>query len=182
MLAILKRFSVSPFLKDSSLLEKLLVRKYIDPQALAAFSLNLREKKETLVTLNGSFDLLHPGHLDMLYQASMQGDVLLILLNSDASIKTYKNPKRPFNSLEVRLVLMAALEMVDFVSWFDETDPCSVLNTLRPNVHVNGAEYGEDCIEAQTVKKHGGRLHIVPLVSGFSSTNLIAKIRDEACD
>lgn len=170
-----------PSLENSSSLRELLERKFIEPDALKGFSQKIKEQGKTFVTINGSFDLIHPGHVDMLYQASQQGEILLVLLNSDASIKSYKNPNRPYNPLNVRLILMAALEMVDYVSWFDETDPRAVLNKVAPHVHVNGAEYGENCIEAQTVRENGGRLHIVPLVAGFSSSRLIAKIR-EICD
>lgn len=170
-----------PSLENSPCLRELLARKFVEPEALKRFAQKIKEQSKTLVTINGSFDLIHPGHLDMLYQASQQGDILLVLLNSDASIKAYKNPNRPYNPLDARLVLMAALEMVDYVSCFDETDPRDVLNKVRPNIHVNGAEYGENCIEAQTVRENGGRLHIVPLVAGFSSSRLIAKIR-EICD
>jgi len=167
--------------KENSTFASAIQRKYVEPKALEEFCQNLKNEGKTLATLNGSFDLLHPGHLEMLYQGSLQADVFLVLLNTDASIKAYKAPNRPLNPLEVRLQNMAALEMVNFVSWFDETDPCQVLEKIRPNVHVNGGEYGEDCIEAPTIQKHGGRLHIVKLIDGYSTTNLLNKIR-KACD
>lgn len=155
--------------------------KILQPKYLRSFSETKKGEGKTIATLNGSFDLLHAGHLEMLYQASLQADLLVVLLNSDASIRAYKNPNRPINPLEDRLQNMAALAMVDFVSWFEETDPRRVLDELRPNVHINGGEYGVDCIEAEVVKKHGGRIHIVDLVEGRSTTNLLERIR-ATCD
>lgn len=161
--------------KESSFAE-LLKRKTISPEKIEEARDRLRGERKTIATLNGSFDLLHPGHLDMIFQASLQADCLWMLLNTDASIKGYKGPHRPINPLEVRLQHIAALEMVDYVSWFDELTPIPILERICPDVHVNGSEYGENCIEAPVVKKHGGRIHIVQLVPGYSSTNLIDKI------
>ena len=138
----------------------------------------IRSNGGTIATLNGSFDLLHAGHLEMIYQASLQADVLIMALNSDASIKKYKSPLRPIIPLEYRVQMVAALEMVDFVTWFDETDPKGILEIIRPDVHVNGAEYGHDCIEAEVVRRNGGRVHIVSLVPGLSTTNIIGKIKE----
>lgn len=152
-------------------------KKYLSPEELEPFSLSVKKEGKTIATLNGSFDLLHPGHLDMIYQAAKQADILLMLLNTDHSIQIYKSLKRPINPLETRLQQIAALEMVDYVSWFEEPDPRAVLEKIKPNVHVNGSEYGENCIEADVVKRHGGRIQIVQLIAGYSSTNLIEKIR-----
>jgi len=136
-----------------------------------------RNLSKTIVTLNGSFDLLHAGHLQMIHTAALQGDCLLMLLNSDSSIRQYKSPDRPIIALEYRLQMVAALEAVDAVSWFEETDPRAVLGRVRPDVHVNGAEYGPNCIEAEVVKQHGGRVHIVDLVPGLSTSKIIEKIQ-----
>lgn len=151
-------------------------QKEVHPDDLESFSKEVKKSGKTLVTLNGSFDLLHAGHLEMLYQASLQGDLLIVALNSDSSIKQYKSPDRPFILLEQRMQMLAALDMVDYVTWFEETDPRLLLSKLKPNVHVNGAEYGKNCIEAETVKAHGGRLHIVELVPGLSTTQIVNRI------
>lgn len=132
-----------------------------------------------LVTLNGSFDLLHAGHLQIIFEAKQLGDILIVALNTDHSIKQYKNPKRPIIPLEYRLQMMTALSFVDFVTWFDETDPRQLLSLIKPDIHVNGSEYGLNCIEADTVHSHGGTLHIVPLVPGLSTSALIRKIKTE---
>ncbi|NGX37977.1 MAG: Bifunctional protein HldE [Chlamydiae bacterium] len=159
-----------------SLLE-VIESKSVAPENLEAFRASVKEEGKTLATINGSFDLLHPGHLEMLYEASLQADVLLVLLNTDRSIQVNKGPQRPINPLHVRLTHIASLAWVGHVSWFDEEDPRAVLERIKPDVHVNGSEYGEDCIEAQVVKRYGGKIYIVNLVEGFSSTNLIEKIQ-----
>jgi rfaE bifunctional protein nucleotidyltransferase chain/domain len=154
--------------------------KLIPPQNLSHFSDELRSKGNTIVTLNGSFDLMHAGHLQIVYEASQQGDILIVALNSDSSIKKYKSPSRPIIPLEYRLQMMAALQFVTYVTWFEETDPRDLLGMIRPHIHVNGSEYGENCIEAETVKMHGGKIHIVNLVPSLSTSNILRKIREEA--
>ena len=137
----------------------------------------LRKAGKTIVTCNGSFDLFHYGHLCFLEEAKKQADVLIVGLNSDSSIKKYKSPDRPVITQDQRAALLSAMEIVSFVHIFDETDPIAFLEVVRPDVHVNGAEYGENCIEAPTVKKYGGRVHLMPKVAGLSTTGLIARIK-----
>lgn len=153
-------------------------KKLIQPDLLSKTVKELRTHKKKITTLNGSFDLLHAGHLQMIYEASQVGDILIVALNTDRSIQEYKSPKRPIISLDYRLQMMAALEFVDYVTWFDETDPRSILSVIQPDIHVNGAEYGESCIEAETVRSHGGRIHIIQLLTGLSTSNIIQKIRE----
>ncbi len=151
--------------------------KYISPEKLEEKVGEIRRSGKTIVTLNGSFDLLHAGHLKMIHEASEQGDVLILALNSDASIKKYKSPLRPIVPLEQRLEMIAALQFVDYVTSFDETDPIMLLEKIKPDVHCNGSEYREECIEAETIKKYGGKVHVVKLVPGLSTSNLIEKIK-----
>jgi len=153
-------------------------KKWIEPLTIEQHAAELRQAGKSIATLNGSFDLLHAGHLEMIYQASLQADVLIMALNTDASIQKYKSPLRPIIPLKYRLQMLSALEMVDYVTWFDETDPRLLLSKIRPDVHVNGTEYGENCIEADTVKAGGGRLHIVSLIPGLSTSNVVQKIRE----
>jgi rfaE bifunctional protein nucleotidyltransferase chain/domain len=153
-------------------------KKLIQPEGLETVVASIRDSGKTIATLNGSFDLLHAGHLEIIYEASQVADVLIVALNSDRSIQEYKSPKRPIVPLEYRLKMMAALEFVDFVTWFDETDPRKLLTRIKPNVHVNGSEYGLDCIEAETVKSFGGTIHIVNLVPGLSTSQIIKRIID----
>lgn len=150
--------------------------KLILPETIEDAVKKIRLSNRSIATLNGSFDLLHAGHLEILYQASLQADVLIVALNSDASIQQYKHPSRPIIPLKYRLQMMAALEMVDFVTWFDELDPRVLLSKIRPDVHVNGAEYGKNCLEADVVLTNGGKIHIVELVPGLSTSEIISKI------
>jgi rfaE bifunctional protein nucleotidyltransferase chain/domain len=151
-------------------------RKTLLPEKLEEGLNTIRAQNRTIATLNGSFDLMHAGHLYMLMEAAKQADVLLVALNSDASIKSYKSPDRPIIPLQYRLQMVAALECVDYVTWFDEDDPRVLLSKIRPDVHVNGAEYGETCIEAETVRQCGGHLHLVNRIPGLSTSEIIDKI------
>jgi len=138
----------------------------------------LRQDGKTIVTCNGSFDLFHYGHLVFLNYAKQQGDILVVGLNSDKSIKKYKSENRPIVPEEQRSKIIAALEIVDYVTIFDETVPMPFIESVKPNVHANGAEYGADCIEADTVKKYGGKIYLVPRLDGLSTTELIEKIKN----
>ena len=128
------------------------------------------------MTVNGSFDLLHAGHLHILREASRQGDTLLVGLNSDASIRSYKGSDRPLIPQAQRAEMLLALRFVDYVHIFDESEPMPFLEEVRPDVHVNGAEYGEDCIEAAVVKRYGGRIHLVDRIGGLSTSQLVAQL------
>lgn len=153
--------------------------KLIKPQDLKEFSQKIKKDGFTVATLNGSFDLLHAGHLEMIFGASQVADKLIVALNSDESIRQYKSISRPIIPLEYRLRMMAALEFVDYVTWFHETDPRALLSQIRPNFHVNGAEYGKDCLEAEVVKENGGEIYIIDLVPGLSTSAIIKKIKEE---
>lgn len=154
-----------------------LQRKLVEPEQLEKSVANLRKAGKTIATLNGSFDLLHAGHLYILDQAKRQADVLFVALNSDASIRAYKSKDRPLISLNYRLEMMAAIEFVDFVTWFDEVDPRAILAKIRPDVHVNGAEYGPHCIEGEVVRSFGGRIHLVDRIPSLSTSSIIEKIQ-----
>ncbi|MGM0440383.1 MAG: adenylyltransferase/cytidyltransferase family protein [Chlamydiota bacterium] len=133
---------------------------------------------KTIATLNGSFDLLHAGHLHIIYEASQAADALIVALNSDDSIKENKGPQRPIIPLKYRLQMMAALAFVDYVTWFEESDPRELLRVIKPNVHVNGSEYGDKCIEAEIIRKYGGEIKIASLIPGLSTSEIINRIKD----
>lgn len=154
-------------------------KKVVSPENLTDFVQQLRKNGKSIATINGSFDLLHAGHLHMIHEASKQADILIVALNSDESIKQYKSQTRPIIPLDFRMQMMAALGFVNYVTWFNETDPRALLAVIKPDVHVNGAEYGEHCIESETVKSNGGRIHIVQLVQGLSTSTIIKKIQSE---
>jgi D-beta-D-heptose 7-phosphate kinase/D-beta-D-heptose 1-phosphate adenosyltransferase len=152
-------------------------RRLVPRSALVQLAATLRAKGKRLVTINGSFDILHNGHLHILNEAHRQGDVLIVGLNSDKSVAAYKGPERPIIPERRRAEMLLALRMVDYVHIFDELDPIAFLKELKPDVHVNGAEYGEDCIEAETVIRGGGRIHIVDRLPGLSTSNLVDAVR-----
>jgi len=147
---------------------------------LASLSRSLKAQGKRVVTINGSFDVLHAGHAHILEEAKAQGDVLIVGMNSDVSVKAYKGEKRPIVPQAERARMLLALRAVDYVHIFDETEPMPFLAEVLPDVHVNGSEYGPDCIEAPLVKAHGGRIHIVSKVPGFSTSELLARIRASA--
>ncbi len=153
--------------------------KVIPPDQLEAEVDHLRTQGKRIITLNGSFDLMHAGHLQILFEASQLEGVLIVALNSDRSIQQYKNPKRPIIPLESRLQMIAALEFVDFVTWFDEVDPRRILSVIKPDIHVNGVEYGENCIEAETVKANGGKIYLVDRVPGLATSEIVKKIQQD---
>lgn len=156
--------------------------KLILPEALESTIAAIKATRKTIATLNGSFDLLHAGHLEIISAAAKQADVLIMALNSDASIQQYKSPHRPVIPLNYRLQMMSALAMVNYVTWFEELDPRLLLSKIRPHVHVNGAEYGSECIEKDVVEEGGGRVHVVSLVPGLSTSAIIEKIQELPCD
>ncbi|MDQ3003439.1 MAG: bifunctional heptose 7-phosphate kinase/heptose 1-phosphate adenyltransferase [Fibrobacterota bacterium] len=143
-------------------------------EELAPLASHLRKLGRKLVTLNGSFDLLHSGHLKIISEARKQGDMLFVGLNSDASVKGYKGESRPIIPQEQRAEMLLALRDVDYVHIFDEAVPMPFLEEIAPDIHVNGSEYGHDCIEAPTVERLGGRVHIVSKIPGLSTSNILS--------
>lgn len=152
-------------------------KKRILPENLIEKAKRIREEGKTIATLNGSFDLMHAGHLYIVYEASKAADILIVALNSDDSIKRYKGPKKPIVSLEHRIQFLSALSFVNYVTWFDEDNPCALLEKILPDVHVNGEEYGKNCIEAKTVESYGGKIKLVPRIGNLSTTEVIKKIK-----
>lgn len=135
----------------------------------------LRRRGGTLVATGGCFDLLHTGHVRLLHQARQLGDALVVLLNSDASVRSIKGPNRPVMAAEDRARVLAALACVDAVVIFDESSPEAALERLRPDIWVKGGDYTEnDLPEAGVVRRHGGEVVLLPTVAGYSSSNLIA--------
>jgi len=132
-----------------------------------------RKNKKTIVTLNGTFDILHKGHDYIISEAKKQGDVLIVAVNSDKSVKKNKGPERPINNENSRARMIAAYKEVDYVIVFEEIAPINLLGIIKPDVHVNGSEYGKNCIEASIVRKNGGKIHIVKLLPRYSSTNFL---------
>ena len=145
--------------------------------SLSQLAATLRAKGDRIVTTNGSFDILHSGHLHFLNEARRQGDVLIVGVNSDASVRSYKGSDRPIVPERRRAEMLLALRMVDYVHIFDESDPIAFLREINPDVHVNGSEYGEECIESATVRRGGGTIHIVGRIPGLSTSRLLGDLQ-----
>lgn len=139
----------------------------------------LRRAGRRIVTTNGSFDLLHIGHVRFLQQARKLGDVLIVLLNSDASIRKLKGPKRPILPQRIRAEMLAALRGVDYVTIFNEDNPLSLLRKIKPDVHAKGGSRNPERIvaEKKLVGSWGGRLKLFPMVGSHSTTRLIERIK-----
>ena len=131
-----------------------------------------------VVFTNGVFDLLHPGHVDVLSGARRQGDCLVVGLNADASVRRLKGPERPVRSEAERAYVLAALEAVDAVVVFEEDTPLELVRHLQPDVIVKGGDYREDTVVgAREVRARGGDVVIIPLTPGQSTTSIIEKLR-----
>ena len=132
----------------------------------------------TVVFTNGIFDLLHRGHVALLVAARAEGDRLVVGLNTDASARRLKGPERPVNRAEDRAFVLGGLACVDAVVLFDEDTPADLVAALQPDVLVKGADYGPgEIVGADVVEARGGRVVRVPLEAGYSTTQLIAKVR-----
>ncbi|MBL0172348.1 MAG: D-glycero-beta-D-manno-heptose 1-phosphate adenylyltransferase [Gemmatimonadaceae bacterium] len=131
-----------------------------------------------VVFTNGVFDLLHPGHVDVLYGARREGAALIVGINSDASVRRLKGPTRPVRATAARAYVLAALEMVDAVVVFDEDTPRELVAALDPDVIVKGGDYAPDTIVgAAHVMARGGRVVVIPLTEGQSTTSIIERLR-----
>lgn len=131
-----------------------------------------------VVFTNGVFDLLHPGHVRVLDGARREGDALVVAINSDASVRRLKGPTRPVRGAADRALVLAALECVDAVVVFDEDTPLEAVRALRPDVIVKGGDYAPSTIVgADEVTARGGRVVVIPLVDGQSTTSIIERVR-----
>lgn len=143
---------------------------------------DLKKQGNTIVTCNGSFDIIHAGHVKLLKEAKKQGDYLIVLLNSDKSVNAYKGPNRPINSEEHRAEVLANLESVDLVTIFDELTPVDLLDEIEPDIHCAGKDWGESCIERKVIEKNGGKLHLIDLKSNLSTTDLINNLNNRSSE
>lgn len=156
----------------------LLKEKIVELPAARTTLAGWRVTGDTVVFTNGCFDLMHPGHLHYLAEARRLGRRLVIGLNSDASVQRLKGPKRPIMDEQARALLLASLVFVDLVVIFDEDTPLEMINALRPDILVKGADYTEEqVVGAKEVRSWGGHVALLPFVPGYSTSTIEKKIK-----
>lgn len=168
---------------------QILVDKIVSEKELLERLANLREQGKKVVFTNGCFDILHKGHVTYLAKAADLGDILVVGLNSDASVRRQgKGDDRPINDFDARALVIASLNFVDFVMLFDEDTPLSLIESVRPEVLVKGGDY-DPLEEDKSAKKYivgrevvlggGGLVKTINLVDGFSTTSILNKLKDD---
>ena len=137
-----------------------------------------RKRGERAVFTNGCFDLLHPGHVDLLERCRALGDLLIVAINSDVGVRVIKGPRRPLVPQQERAELLAGLSCVDYVTFFDQPTPREIIARLLPDVLVKGGDWALDAIVGrQEVEGAGGRVYSLPLLPGYSTTSIVEKIK-----
>lgn len=151
----------------------------IERKNISQLAEKLRAEGKSIVFTNGCFDILHSGHIFYLQKAKQLGDILILGLNSDASVKRLKGEKRPINSETDRAIVISALKCIDYVVIFEEDTPLQLITAIKPDILVKGGDYKiEDVVGKDIVEKNGGKVVIIPFVDGKSTTNIINKINE----
>lgn len=143
---------------------------------LAAARAGWKRENKTVVFTNGCYDLLHPGHVRLLEQCKSMGDILILALNTDASVARYKGPHRPLLSEQERAAAALALEAVDAVTFFDEDTPRELIAAVLPDILVKGADWSHFVAGREEVEGAGGKVVLIPLEPGHSTTNIEKEI------
>jgi rfaE bifunctional protein nucleotidyltransferase chain/domain len=152
--------------------------KFIAKEELVDLRAKIKAQGQTLVTTNGCFDILHVGHVKYLQKSKEFGDILMVLLNSDKSVRAIKGEGRPVNNENDRAYLLCALNCVDYVVLFDEESPQDLLDNIKPDIHTKGEDYTIDTLpEADVILKNGGRVEFIKFVEGKSTTNILKKLK-----
>lgn len=152
-------------------------QKYFPAVELAEVLVDLRRAGKRIVFTNGCFDLLHPGHIYTLTQAKQLGDVLVVAINSDASVRRLKGVQRPIFHATERVILLSALAVVDYVTIFDDDTPLEIIRLLRPHVLVKGGDWPVDrVVGKEVVEAAGGKVVLIPYLAGFSTTSILHRI------
>lgn len=153
-------------------------KKILSPQKAAALSAKLNKAGKKVVFTNGCFDILHPGHVHYLESARNKGDFLVVALDTDEAVRKLKGADRPINPLESRMQVMAALESVGAVTWFENADPVPIIKKIRPRILVKGGDWKINQILGSTeVLSWGGKVFSLKYIEGKSTTNIIKKIK-----
>ena len=155
-----------------------MTQKIVEIEELKKRVAQWRIKSNTLVFTNGCFDILHVGHIHTLQEAKKLGDKLIVALNSDASVRILKGEERPINNEKDRASIIAALDVVDLVVIFREQTPIIPIELICPEILVKGGDWKvEEIVGGEFVQEHGGKIYAIPFQEGYSSSNLIEKIK-----
>ena len=147
-------------------------------EELKSIASQAKARGQKIVFTNGCFDILHRGHLHVLREAKALGDLLIVAVNSDGSVKRLKGPSRPVINEAGRSELIAALEMVDYVTLFEETDPRRLIEEIQPDILAKGGDWRRDqVVGADIVERNGGKVAVIPYLKGFSTTEIIERVR-----
>jgi len=153
--------------------------KILSSTALAPLIKKAQKKGQKVVFTNGCFDLLHKGHVSYLEKARQQGNLLIVALNGDASVRRLKGPTRPLNPLAHRMHVMAALESVDYVTWFHQDTPLQIIRKLQPNILVKGGDWKvNQIVGAEEVLEQGGKVLSITFIKGHSTTKIIQQAQE----
>ncbi|PKL79598.1 MAG: D-glycero-beta-D-manno-heptose 1-phosphate adenylyltransferase [Ignavibacteriae bacterium HGW-Ignavibacteriae-4] len=151
----------------------------VERKNIKELSEKLKSDGKTIVFTNGCFDILHSGHVFYLQKAKEQGDILILGLNSDASVRRLKGEKRPINFELDRAIVISELKSIDYVVIFEEDTPQEIISLIVPDILVKGGDYKkEDVVGKDIVENNGGEVVIIPFVDGKSTTNIINKINE----
>ena len=151
----------------------------IDRMKISEIVTSLKAKGKRIVFTNGCFDILHVGHVRYLKEAKALGDILILGLNSDCSVKSLKGSNRPINNEIDRAEVLSALKAIDYVVIFDEKTAENIVGEVKPDIYAKGGDYSIDTLpEAKIVAEHGGKTVLLQLVDGKSSTNIINKCKE----
>jgi D-beta-D-heptose 7-phosphate kinase/D-beta-D-heptose 1-phosphate adenosyltransferase len=150
----------------------------IDRKDITSALSELKNLGKKIVFTNGRFDIIHVGHVQYLTEAKALGDVLVIGLNTDSSVKVLKGPSRPINNEHDRAIVLDSLKPVDYVTFFDEETPYNLINQILPDILVKGGDYSlENIVGADIVLQNGGKVEIIKFVEGKSTTLIIEKMQ-----
>lgn len=159
-----------------------MLHKLISVEEFLPIRKDLAKLHKKLVFTNGCFDIIHRGHVEYLYKARKKGDMLLVGLNTDSSVRRIKGDKRPIMDENSRATILCALESVDYVIFFEEDTPLSLIQKIKPDVLIKGADYTVDqIVGAKEVLSWGGKVETVELTRGFSTSGIIEKIKNLYC-
>jgi len=151
------------------------------PEEITEIVKQLKQEGKTIVTTNGSFDILHSAHLNLLEKAKQQGDILIVLINSDESIKRFKGPTRPIIPQDERAYMLTALQSTDYIVLFNEDNPLKLIKQIKPDFHIKGGSFVPERIkeEQNLLSQWNGQFKNFKLEEGFSTTNIIKKVLEQ---